>query len=738
MPFTNNQLLAPQFVTPQGDRQDHQPPVVSIVPTGGDVSDGIRLHHNQDRRGYILAPEVEGFGVAEAEITSADLASGGAVFRHDRLVSGDMFLPIWLSSPVPSALPGMFDALVGLVRPGRGELFDVVVYDPYTESTRTRRLIYQTGLEDVSRFSDHLWKVGITAQFMDPYWYGVERVLERNLGALKKKFITASEGSVVAGTPEYKWEGGVTEVPTITHEWAGESNHSVSYKLVRGVRVATNHVVNPSFKLSVNGWITSRINNFNWTIAFPQMWGRGGGFAAQFETNHASSVTLSAAQPATVVAGQFVGLRALVANEAGNTRLQLKTEDAANTASYQTNLFTDAAVYDGAELVEVFEVPAGAVRATLQIQNRDHEIGDKVWVSEVQMVVTDTEVEAYDQVQEYFDGDSPGSEFEFISKSESVKLVNGVEVGRNYHENPQGLIAPLATYHPGDGEYTEELIHGTDGPLPDVQSYRRATVTTPATNVFGWRAQNPPYRTDMTVGAGQTVTVSWWLRYTGSAAEAMTTPRIYFGSEYYDGAEVVLPSGEWVRASITRQSVSGSSTVGWWSLSSGKGVDAPTGSTLDITAIQVERDGLTDYFDGGFDTERENGYEFPFFPILIGGSTIQNQYELQVEGDAPAWWEARICGPGTDLQIKNHKGEQIFVPSAIDECVNIVTKPQEEDITLDDGTPIWDRIPIGKDVFFPLQPGKNLVNIVMVGANPMSMITIKYREAFYHPWGGGR
>ena len=333
MPFSSNPLLAPVTELPQGNPHDHRVPVVSLVRSGRPVSEGIRLHHNQEKYGYILGQEVEGFGVAPAELQSAALAGGGSVFRHSRLTEGDVFLPITLSAQAPSQLPEMFNELVQLVQPGRGISYDVIVYDPYEQETRTRSLVFESGLTDPTRHGHRIWKTSITGRFMDPYWYGQERVLSRKLGALKKKFITA---------------------------------------------------------------------------------------------------------------------------------------------------------------------------------------------------------------------------------------------------------------HPGD----------------------------PVTG--------------------------------------------------------------------------------------------------------------------------EGAYEFPFFPVLIGGSTIQNEYELTIAGDAPAWWDAVVRGPGTDLKIMNQDGDELFVPGTISEPVVIQTKPQEQDITLADGTPIWDRIPIGRDKLFPLEPGKNILKISMVGADPQSEILIRYREAFYHALGGGQ
>src|SRR5690625_1752798 len=143
--------MAPAFETPQGRWGDHRSPVVSIVKSGAPISEGIRLWLNDREWGYVLDDTAEGFGTAPVALQTADLASGGAVFRHARFESSDMFLPIQLHSPVPSALPGMLDRLIEIMQPASGGFFDVVVFDQYGQETRTRSVIYESGLETVIR-----------------------------------------------------------------------------------------------------------------------------------------------------------------------------------------------------------------------------------------------------------------------------------------------------------------------------------------------------------------------------------------------------------------------------------------------------------------------------------------------------------------------------------------------------------------------------------------------------------
>lgn len=550
MPFSSNPLLAPVFQSPVGDRRDHRPPVVSIKRAEDAIESGIRLHHNQRREGYILQPEVEGLGVAPVELQSAPLASGGSVARHARLVEGDVFLPITLASPVPSALPGMFDALVEIARPGQRDedglplQFEVVVYDPYGQETRSRRLIFESGLGDPVRVNHHVWRTSITGRFVDPFWYGQVRELRRTLGSVDKKFITASKGELTSTSPT-------------TYEWEGERHNSPSVKKRGGEVVARNILSNPSFELSSDFSITTHLS------------------------------TSSVSYGPRVVSG---------------------SQAAVLTAQDTINAFAYAALSA--------DIGSGS---------------DGKWVA---FYV---------------------SNVQSVGFSGSFRLRLGFDVGGSWSYSSYGEYIPALSSDGGNGG----LI----------------VVQVPS----------------------------------GASREARAMLYVY-GSESGGSAS---PGQQF--------------TTDAWMVAVGE---------TEAEAL----DQVADYFDGSTPSlyDGSGAYEFPFFPVRIGGSVVQGEYELQVEGDAPAYWSGVITPPGEDLLIQNAKGERIFVQGRVDEPILIQTRPQEQDITLADGTPIWDRIDPGDDDFFPLHPGRNTVHVSMVGATQQSEILIRYREAFFHSLGGGR
>lgn len=190
--------IAPEFVTPTGGSALAQAPTVSLVPVGAEGQDGIRLALNAEGWGYQLDEEATGLASIGVEVSSKPLGSGGSVFRHDRLESGDMFLPVHLVTPVPSTMGELFDRLVGLMQPGRSRMVEVRVYDPYSQETRSRAGVVSE-VSDPVRKSAEWWTVGVTVEFFDPFWYGMERSIGLRLGALRKKFLTASEGSETVG-----------------------------------------------------------------------------------------------------------------------------------------------------------------------------------------------------------------------------------------------------------------------------------------------------------------------------------------------------------------------------------------------------------------------------------------------------------------------------------------------------------------------------------------------------------
>lgn len=541
MPFSSNPLLAPVYQTPAGDPHDRRVPVVSLVRSGRPIEEGIRLHHNIDRCGYILGRETEGLGVAPVELQSAPLAGGGSVFRHARLTEGEVFLPITLSAASPSHLPGMFDRLVQLVQPGRGEFYDIVVFDPYGYEARTRSVVFESGLTDPVRVSARVWKTSLTGKYMDPFWYGRERVLSRRLGGVAKKFITAKQGEPDPSNPY------------ITYEWEGTPHASTSV-MKRGHRVlARNLISNPSFETNVDGLSTgSGISRFSSSLNQDRAYAGEHSAAVWLEGSSAGGGWVGQSLQGELKPGDWLAFSASIRRSAGPT-----------TFRYYVN-------WTGTEGEFISDEPHTMFNGTMT---------------------------------------------ELPRVTEAIQIPEGVSGGAVWVRVYDGTEAP------GDGLF----------------------------NTDAWIAVTAPTRD-----------------------EALALAETYF-----DGDTPNVPS-------------------------------------------QID------------------GYEFSFFPILLGGSTIQQKYELMIQGDAPAYWDALIRGPGRDFTLRNQNGEGIFIAGEIEEPIVIVNRPQQQDITLTDGTPIWERLDTGKghDDFFMLEPGENVLEITMVGATLESDISFRYREAFYHSIGG--
>ena len=195
--------------------------------------------------------------------------------------------------------------------------------------------------------------------------------------------------------------------------------------------------------------------------------------------------------------------------------------------------------------------------------------------------------------------------------SPSVKLVDGVEVARNWHPTPQG--EEIARYLPGTGGEVEVsyITNATDGPS-GIKNYRRATIITPAPSGSGaWNGTASLYHTEIQSTSGDWVAFTYYVRYIGKSDEVYYTPRIYFydssGSNisFHTKSQVYYPDGEWVRVVMTHEIPVNTHTVGFWNYFVG-GENAPSGSTVDFSGMHVsvgnsEQEALRQvetYFDG--------------------------------------------------------------------------------------------------------------------------------------------
>lgn len=114
----------------------------------------------------------------------------------------------------------------------------------------------------------------------------------------------------------------------------------------------------------------------------------------------------------------------------------------------------------------------------------------------------------------------------------------------------------------------------------------------------------------------------------------------------------------------------------------------------------------------------------PFFPIILGSSTVVGEFDVPIEGDGEVWPVWEITGPGTDLLIQRGD-ERIFIAGEFPagDVTRIQTRPRR--ITPDR----WDDVSLDSTLF-SLQPGQNRIHITMVGATPETLVRLVWQERY--------
>lgn len=176
----------------------------------------------------------------------------------------------------------------------------------------------------------------------------------------------------------------------------------------------------------------------------------------------------------------------------------------------------------------------------------------------------------------------------------------------NYAIMPLATSSAFATFAPATGGVynVTYLTDQFDGPIPGITSYARATSVTPAASASGgWQQYNDIAKRVPMIGvAGDTVTMSMYMRYTGGISSVTRSFRVYL----YDGATMVVNSSvatsrvnsQWIRVTGTIVAPANFTHVTFWDFFTG-GDAAPAGSTFDITGLLVEKTSvLQQYFDG--------------------------------------------------------------------------------------------------------------------------------------------
>ncbi|ALY08392.1 tail protein [Arthrobacter phage Amigo] len=182
-------------------------------------------------------------------------------------------------------------------------------------------------------------------------------------------------------------------------------------------------------------------------------------------------------------------------------------------------------------------------------------------------------------------------------------------IRKNYAQNPQGTSATrFASFSLGTGEAGSitYLTGQSDGPIPEITGYGRYTVTTPKTaGSTGWLSGTGAQRNPLKGAAGEQVTVSVWVRYTGPGTLSGTMRASSYTSvgatiNSSDAGLTTLSSGVWTRISSTVTPSDNYFTIGWWFYHL-SGYIMPAGSTLDCTGVLIEKTATVgNYFDGSF------------------------------------------------------------------------------------------------------------------------------------------
>lgn len=231
--------------------------------------------------------------------------------------------------------------------------------------------------------------------------------------------------------------------------------------------------------------------------------------------------------------------------------------------------------------------------------------------------------------------------------SSSVKRVDGEVVARNLMPSPRYI----------DDSYS---ISNVDIEQSDGQSLNQITTTGGGTSYTG--------KTQFDVEPGQwfgsALSFEWGegigrvrhqVQFRGPDNESIDAPQAQSDLSDHPGG------GRSITAWEVPDGATEARIYSWYYLE-GTFTTAPEGSTVYIgeysVAVADSEDAalaqIEEYFDGDTPNETSNkgGYELPFFPVWISGSTVQDQLEVRNQSDYPLWLKYEFTGPGEDPQVR--------------------------------------------------------------------------------------
>ena len=124
--------------------------------------------------------------------------------------------------------------------------------------------------------------------------------------------------------------------------------------------------------------------------------------------------------------------------------------------------------------------------------------------------------------------------------------------------------------------------------------------------------------------------------------------------------------------------------------------------------------------------EQKSGYA-PFFPIILGSSSLDYTYTARVMSDETVHAIAIVTGPATDATITNGD-KSLTIKGEIRDKVTIDSRPTVYDVFTDSGE-VWDIVE-GDPSVLHLEPGENQLQVSAVGATRQSSIRLLYRPRY--------
>ena len=660
---------------PEGERES------LVVSLFGD-DDEIRLQTGPSGYGYRLLEESDGIGPAPVEHTSTPIASGGSVLRHQRFDEGTMYLVIKCSAPSGPELHEMVDRLTRILSPAEGGA-RLGVWSPYSQESRSRTVYYESGLESTQWRGALVTTFGITVKFFDPWWYGDVRRIRSSVIPIEKKFITSSEGHPEKDVGFYpidlehpKADSLFPARTVVDATFDGSGAYAYSVLSTEGITYEWAGEPHQSESIKkVDGVEVARNLIHDPKPSVLDNW---------------------LAQRGSVEILEGGGIRITASGESGQTRLDTLSD------------------------IRVAVEPGKYVAYSVDFRSPD---GYDIYAHSMS-----------------YSGNT------YTNTSFTTDYINSTDWTRS---SASGLIKP------GDTSFHVRLrIDSQEVPEGIRADFRNIIVATADTEAEAL-AQVDAYFD------GDTPDIP-----SGAVDASTVVGRVVY--KQLAGPEVAITPGVQSEIPTNLRSLGGTSTDlgdGWVLVESSAkanpwpgtpirpalrvGPHPPDAEPLELRIAAVELlDGsgnvltdaaleLTAYDTSGettsvtYETKTDplvGSYEIPFFPIWIGGSVVQGELELKVEGDALAWPTWTIVGPGEDFTLSNKDGDEIHVEGTVSAPIEIITFPQHDTIREIDGPTIWDRVPLEQGTFFPLPPGENTVNFTMVNSNGQSSVELEYME----------